>query len=63
MESINVLRANGTGFLHLSRRLQPGERLPVMPSMADQLLSCHLVREEGESYGTDRDDDDVDEGY
>jgi hypothetical protein len=34
-----------------------------MPSMADQLLSCHLVREEGESYGTDRDDDDVDEGY
>ena len=46
MESMSTIRSNGTGFLHLSRRLQPGERVPVMPSLADQLLACRLIREE-----------------
>ncbi|HLU76973.1 MAG TPA: hypothetical protein VKZ48_03595 [Burkholderiales bacterium] len=46
MESINTLRSNGTGFLHLSRRLQPGETVPHIPSLADQLLACRLVRQE-----------------
>jgi len=45
MESMSTLRSNGTGFLHLSRRLQAGERVPMMPSLADQLLACRLVRE------------------
>lgn len=44
MESMSTMRSNGTGFLHLSRRLQAGERVPIMPSLADQLLACHLVR-------------------
>lgn len=45
MESISTMRSNGTGFLHLSRRLQPGESVPHMPSLADQLRACRLVRE------------------
>ena len=45
MESISTMRSNGTGFLHLSRRLQPGEAVPHMPSLADQLKACRLVRE------------------
>lgn len=46
MESISTLRSNGTGFLHLSRRLQPGESVPHIPSLADQLMACRLVREQ-----------------
>lgn len=45
MDSISTMRGNGTGFLHLSRRLQPGESVPHMPSLADQLMACRLVRE------------------
>lgn len=45
MESYNTIRANGTGFLHLSRRLQPGERIPLIPSMAEQLQACRADRE------------------
>ena len=60
MESISTVRSNGTGFLHLSRRLQPGERVPIMPSLADQLLACRLVREEqpAEAVMADADADD-----
>ena len=54
--SVSRTRSNGTGFLHLSRRLQAGERVPVMPSLADQLLACRLVREvESDSAVTDLD--------
>ncbi len=60
MESMSTLRSNGTGFLHLSRRLQAGERVPMMPSLADQLLACRLVREvESDSEATaDAENDD-----
>jgi len=45
MDSSTTLRGNGTGFMHLSRRLQPGENIPPMPSLADQLMACRLERD------------------
>lgn len=37
MDSLSNIRPNGTGFVHLSRQLQPGEAIPSMPSLLDQL--------------------------
>ncbi|MFO7189362.1 MAG: hypothetical protein DIU74_006710 [Pseudomonadota bacterium] len=45
MEPISTMRPNGTGFLHLSRRLQPGETVPHPPSLVEQLLACRMMRE------------------
>ena len=44
MEPITIVRPNGSGFMHVQRTLQPGESIPVMPSLVSQLLACRLTR-------------------
>ena len=60
MDNVSAIRGNGTGFLHLSRRLHPGENVPAAPSLADQLLACRLthasVEMEAEPVETETDD-------
>ncbi|MGA8054083.1 MAG: hypothetical protein WCA12_09540 [Burkholderiales bacterium] len=33
----------GTGFVHLLRGLQPGEQVPAMPSLAEQLVALQTA--------------------
>jgi hypothetical protein len=44
MDPITIVRPNGSGFMHVQRSLQPGENIPVMPSLVTQLLACRLTR-------------------
>lgn len=42
--------SSSTRFSHLSRRLQPGEGIPPMPSMFEQLSACQLELSRRESW-------------
>jgi hypothetical protein len=46
MDPVTLVRPNGSGFMHLQRQLQPGERVPNAPSMLNLLLACRLTHAE-----------------
>ena len=56
MEPVTLVRPNGSGFMHLQRSLQPGEAVPKMPNLVNQLLACRLTHADDEV-----DDNQVDE--
>lgn len=56
----------GVGFLHLQRTLQPGERIPAMPSLIAQLsaLQASMTSEtegvpEVEAESVEREDEEI----
>ena len=68
MEPVTMVRPNGSGFMHLQRSLQPGERVPTPLSLAAQLLACkvehRLVEAEADTAELEMmadDEDDSDE--
>lgn len=48
------------GFRHLSRPLKPGEALPRLPSLTEQVMACRFVVSEPEPEALD---DLADEGW
>ena len=48
MEPVTLVRPNGSGFMHLQRALQPGEAVPVAPSLVSLLLACRLTHADEE---------------
>lgn len=48
MEPVTLVRPNGSGFMHLQRSLQPGESVPVAPSLVNLLLACRLTQADEE---------------
>lgn len=48
MEPVTLVRPNGSGFMHLQRALQPGEAVPVAPSLVSLLLACRLTHADDE---------------
>lgn len=54
--------ASAFAFHHLSRRLQPGESLPRLPSLIEQVLACRFEVHEAEPEpDVEYDDDDWDD--
>lgn len=51
------------GFRHLSRPLEPGEPLPRLPSLMEQVMACRFVLGEPESEPIEdvQDDDEWDD--